>query len=49
MASFPRPEEGIVLTPSSSAPTRRSRRFYRRAGRRVLLDGEPTIIALANS
>ena len=51
MASFPRPEEGIVLTHFVvSSDVGRSRRFYAGVlGGEVLLDGEPTIIALANS
>jgi catechol 2,3-dioxygenase-like lactoylglutathione lyase family enzyme len=51
MASFPRPEEGIVLTHFVvSSDVGRSRRFYAEIlGGEVLLDGEPTIIALANS
>jgi catechol 2,3-dioxygenase-like lactoylglutathione lyase family enzyme len=51
MASFPRPEEGIVLTHFIvTSDVDRSRRFYAEVlGGEVLLDGEPTIIALANS
>jgi catechol 2,3-dioxygenase-like lactoylglutathione lyase family enzyme len=51
MANFPRPEEGIVLTHFVvSSDVDRSRRFYADVlGGEVLLDGEPTIIALANS
>ena len=51
MASFPRPEEGIVLTHFVvSSDIARSRRFYAGVlGGEVLLEGEPTIIALANS
>jgi len=51
MADFPRPEDGIVLTHFIvSADVERSRRFYAGVlGGEVLLDGEPTIIALANS
>jgi catechol 2,3-dioxygenase-like lactoylglutathione lyase family enzyme len=51
MASFPRPEEGIVLTHFIvSSDVERSRRFYADVlGGEVLLEGEPTIIALANS
>ena len=51
MASFPRPEEGIVLTHFVvSSDVGRSRRFYAGVlGGEVLVDGEPTIIALANS
>jgi catechol 2,3-dioxygenase-like lactoylglutathione lyase family enzyme len=51
MPKFPRPTKGIVLTHLIvSADTERSRRFYADVlGGEVLLDGEPTIIALANS
>jgi catechol 2,3-dioxygenase-like lactoylglutathione lyase family enzyme len=51
MAEFPRPTEGIVLTHFIvSADVERSRRFYTHVlGGEVLLAGEPTIIALANS
>jgi catechol 2,3-dioxygenase-like lactoylglutathione lyase family enzyme len=51
MAEFPRPTEGIVLTHFIvSADVERSRRFYADVlGGEVLLDGQPTIIALANS
>jgi catechol 2,3-dioxygenase-like lactoylglutathione lyase family enzyme len=51
MASFPRPEEGIVLTHFVvSSDIARSQRFYAGVlGGEVLLEGEPTIIALANS
>jgi catechol 2,3-dioxygenase-like lactoylglutathione lyase family enzyme len=51
MAEFPRPTEGIVLTHFIvSADVEQSRRFYADVlGGEVLLDGEPTIIALANS
>ena len=51
MAEFPRPTEGIVLTHFIvSADVERSRRFYADVlGGEVLLDGEPTIIALSNS
>jgi hypothetical protein len=51
MAEFPRPAEGIVLTHFIvSADVERSRRFYADVlGGEVLLEGEPTIIALANS
>jgi catechol 2,3-dioxygenase-like lactoylglutathione lyase family enzyme len=51
MADFPAPEEGIVLTQFVvSADVGRARRFYADVlGGEVLLDGEPTIIALANS
>jgi catechol 2,3-dioxygenase-like lactoylglutathione lyase family enzyme len=50
MAAFPRPTEGIVLTHFvvASDPAR-SRRFYADVlGGEVVLDGEPTIVALAN-
>jgi catechol 2,3-dioxygenase-like lactoylglutathione lyase family enzyme len=51
MAEFPTPTEGIVLTHFIvTADVERSRRFYGNVlGGEVLLDGEPTIIALANS
>ena len=51
MASFPRPEEGIVLTHFVvTSDVGRSRRFYAGVlGGEVLLEGEPTIIALVNS
>jgi len=51
MAEFPRPAEGIVLTHFIVASdVGRSRRFYADVlGGEVLLAGEPTIIALANS
>ena len=51
MASFPRPEEGIVLTHFVvSSDVGRARRFYAGVlGGEVLLDGEPSIVALANS
>ena len=51
MAEYPRPTEGIVLTHFIvTADVERSRRFYADVlGGEVLLDGEPTIIALANS
>jgi catechol 2,3-dioxygenase-like lactoylglutathione lyase family enzyme len=51
MAEFPRPTDGIVLTHFIvSADVERSRRFYADVlGGEVLLKGEPTIIALANS
>jgi catechol 2,3-dioxygenase-like lactoylglutathione lyase family enzyme len=51
MPKFPRPTKGIVLTHLIvTADTERSRRFYADVlGGEVLLDGEPTIIALANS
>ncbi|MGA8246544.1 MAG: VOC family protein [Nocardioides sp.] len=51
MADFPRPTEGIVVTHLVIASdVSRSRRFYAEVlGGEVLLEGEPTIIALANS
>jgi catechol 2,3-dioxygenase-like lactoylglutathione lyase family enzyme len=51
MAEFPRPTEGIVLTHFIvTSDVHRSRRFYADVlGGEVLLAGEPTIIALANS
>jgi catechol 2,3-dioxygenase-like lactoylglutathione lyase family enzyme len=51
MADFPRPTDGIVLTHFIvSSDVERSRRFYADVlGGEVLLSGEPTIIALANS
>jgi catechol 2,3-dioxygenase-like lactoylglutathione lyase family enzyme len=51
MAEFPRPSEGIVLTHFIvTSDVGRSRRFYADVlGGEVLLDGEPAIIALANS
>ena len=51
MAKFPAPAEGIALTHFVvSSDVDRSRRFYAGVlGGEVLKDGEPTIIALANS
>jgi catechol 2,3-dioxygenase-like lactoylglutathione lyase family enzyme len=51
VATFPAPAEGIVLTHFVvAADVERSRRFYADVlGGEVLKDGEPTIIALANS
>jgi catechol 2,3-dioxygenase-like lactoylglutathione lyase family enzyme len=51
MASFPAPAEGIVLTHFIVASdVGRSRRFYAGVlGGEVLRDGEPSIVALANS
>jgi catechol 2,3-dioxygenase-like lactoylglutathione lyase family enzyme len=51
MAEFPRPTEGIVLTHLLVvSDIERSRRFYADVlGGEVLLAGEPTIVALANS
>jgi catechol 2,3-dioxygenase-like lactoylglutathione lyase family enzyme len=50
MADFPRPTEGIALTHFIvTSDVSRSRRFYADIlGGEVLLDGEPTIVALAN-
>jgi catechol 2,3-dioxygenase-like lactoylglutathione lyase family enzyme len=51
MAEFPAPKQGIVLTHFLVASdVARSRRFYADVlGGEVLREGEPTIIALANS
>jgi hypothetical protein len=51
MAKFPAPAEGIVLTHFIIASNvGRSRRFYAGVlGGEVLRDGEPSIVALANS
>jgi catechol 2,3-dioxygenase-like lactoylglutathione lyase family enzyme len=51
MAQFPAPKDGIVLTHLIvSADVERSRRFYTDVlGGETLLQGEPTIVALANS
>ena len=51
MAEFPAPAEGIVLTHFIVASdVGRTRRFYAGVlGGEVLMDGEPTIVALANS
>ena len=51
MAEFPRPTEGIAVTHFIvTSDVGRSRRFYADVlGGEVLLAGEPTIIALANS
>jgi catechol 2,3-dioxygenase-like lactoylglutathione lyase family enzyme len=51
MANFPQPSEGIALTHFIvSSDVERSRRFYADVlGGEVLLEGEPTIVALANS
>jgi catechol 2,3-dioxygenase-like lactoylglutathione lyase family enzyme len=51
MAEFPAPKQGIVLTHFLVASdVQRSRRFYADVlGGEVLREGEPTIIALANS
>jgi catechol 2,3-dioxygenase-like lactoylglutathione lyase family enzyme len=50
MAEFPAPAEGFVLTHFIvSRDVDRSRRFYSEVlGGEVLLDGEPSIVALAN-
>jgi catechol 2,3-dioxygenase-like lactoylglutathione lyase family enzyme len=51
MAEFPAPAQGIVLTHFIvSSDVGRARDFYAGVlGGEVLLDGEPTIVALANS
>jgi catechol 2,3-dioxygenase-like lactoylglutathione lyase family enzyme len=51
MAEFPVPEEGIVLTHFIvSDDVERSRRFYTEVlGGEVVRDGEPSVVALANS
>ena len=51
MAKFPAPAEGIVLTHFIvSDDVERSRRFYTDVlGGEAVLEGEPTIVALANS
>jgi len=51
MAQFPAPAEGIVLTHFIvSADVARARHFYADVlGGEVLRDGEPSIVALANS
>ena len=51
MAEFPRPTEGIAVTHFVvTSDVGRSRRFYTDVlGGEVLLAGEPTIVALANS
>ena len=51
MAEFPAPAEGIVLTHFIvAADVGRSRRFYADVlGGEVLRDGQPSIVALANS
>ena len=50
MADFPLPEEGIVLTHFIvSEDVERSRRFYTEVlGGETVMEGEPTIVALAN-
>jgi len=51
MAGFPRPAEGVAITHFIvTSDVGRSRRFYSHVlGGEVLLAGEPTIVALANS
>jgi catechol 2,3-dioxygenase-like lactoylglutathione lyase family enzyme len=51
MAEFPAPNEGIVLTHFIVADdVERSRRFYTDVlGGEVVLEGQPTIVALANA
>jgi catechol 2,3-dioxygenase-like lactoylglutathione lyase family enzyme len=51
MAEFPAPKEGIVLTHFIvSDDVERSRRFYTDVlGGEVVMEGEPTIVALANA
>jgi catechol 2,3-dioxygenase-like lactoylglutathione lyase family enzyme len=51
MAEFPAPKEGIVLTHFIVADDiERSRRFYTEVlGGEVVLEGQPTIVALANA
>src|SRR6202030_3824738 len=50
MAEFPAPHEGIVLTHFVvSNDVERSRRFYTEVlGGELVLEGEPSIVALAN-
>jgi catechol 2,3-dioxygenase-like lactoylglutathione lyase family enzyme len=50
MAKFPAPKEGFVLTHFIvSEDVERSRRFYTEVlGGETVLEGEPTIVALAN-
>src|SRR5689334_15038433 len=50
MAEFPAPKEGIALTHFIvSADVERSRRFYTDVlGGETVMEGEPTIVALAN-
>ena len=50
MAKFPAPTEDIVLTYFiASRDVERSRRFYSEVlGGETVLDGEPTVVALAN-
>jgi catechol 2,3-dioxygenase-like lactoylglutathione lyase family enzyme len=51
MAEFPAPKQGIVLTHFIvSGDVERSRRFYDEVlGGETVLEGEPSIVALANS
>ena len=51
MAELPNPTEGILLTHFVvSQDVERSRRFYTEVlGGEIVLEGEPTIVALANS
>ena len=51
MAEFPTPTDGIVLTHFIvSDDVERSRRFYSEVlGGELVIEGEPTIVALANS
>jgi catechol 2,3-dioxygenase-like lactoylglutathione lyase family enzyme len=51
MAEFPAPKDGILLTHFIvSSDVKRSRRFYTDVlGGETLLQGEPTIVSLANS
>jgi catechol 2,3-dioxygenase-like lactoylglutathione lyase family enzyme len=51
MAEFPAPSEGIVLTHFVvSGDVARSRRFYTDVlGGEAVMEGEPSIVALANS
>jgi catechol 2,3-dioxygenase-like lactoylglutathione lyase family enzyme len=50
MAEFPAPKEGILVTHFVvSNDVERSRRFYTEVlGGELVLDGEPSIVALAN-
>ena len=50
MAEFPAPQEGIVLTHFIvSSDVERSRRFYTDVlGGQLVMEGEPSIVALAN-
>ena len=51
MAEFPAPSEGIVLTHFVvSGDVARSRRFYTDVlGGEAVMEGEPSVVALANS